>query len=282
MFAFISIGARLAPVLGLVVVITLVFAIIQAVALAAKSPLHRKLPVIWHRLICRLMRIKVIIHGEAAAGRPLLIVSNHVSWKDVSVLGTVMPLSFVAKSEMRDWPVFGSLAKLQRTVFINREIKREAGLQAREIAHRLSKDEDVIVLFAEGTTSDGTRLLPFKSALTGAAEMAMGEDGMAVIQPVAIAYTRYGGLPMGFNRRLLNAWIGDLELLPHLTQILVGQPIDAEILFGEPIVLYHSVDRRAVTEACEISISTMLREAFSNEVKSVHSTKPVRITEAAA
>ena len=213
MIKFLGTAARLGPVLVLVAIITLVMLPAQALAVAFKSPLQRQLPLIWHRIMCWIMRIRVIVHGEAETGRPLLIVANHVSWSDISVLGTVMPLSFVAKSEMKDWPVFGYLAKMQRTVFVNRNVKRETSLQAREIAQRLSKDADVIVLFAEGTTSDGTRLLPFKSALTGAAEMAMGDGGMAIIQPVAIAYTRYGGLPMGFNRRLINAWIGDLDCI---------------------------------------------------------------------
>ena len=270
MIKFLGTAARLGPVLVLVAIITLVMLPAQALAVAFKSPLQRQLPLIWHRIMCWIMRIRVIVHGEAETGRPLLIVANHVSWSDISVLGTVMPLSFVAKSEMKDWPVFGYLAKMQRTVFVNRNVKRETSLQAREIAQRLSKDADVIVLFAEGTTSDGTRLLPFKSALTGAAEMAMGDGGMAIIQPVAIAYTRYGGLPMGFNRRLINAWIGDLDLVPHLAQILTGQPIDVEIMFGKPLVLYKSVDRKAVTEACEASIGLMVREAFSGRVETVH------------
>jgi lyso-ornithine lipid O-acyltransferase len=269
-FAVIRLTARLAPILLLILIITLLMALAQALALTAKSPLHRTLPVVWHRIICRLMRIRVTTHGTPATGRPLLIVANHVSWSDISVLGTVMPVSFVAKSEMKDWPVFGWLAKLQRSVFVNRNVRHETGLQVREIADRLSKDDDVIVLFAEGTTSDGTRLLPFKSSLIGAAKLAMGEAGSAIVQPVAIAYTRYGGLPMGFSRRINNAWIGDLELLPHLKLILSGRPLDVDILFGKPIVLFNSVDRRAVTQACEASVSMMLKQALSNTVETAH------------
>jgi lyso-ornithine lipid O-acyltransferase len=196
-----------------------------------------------------------------------------VSWSDISVLSSVLPLSFVAKSEVKDWPVFGTLAKLQRTVFINREIRHQTGLQAKAIAARLGHEKDVMVLFAEGTTGDGTRLLPFKSALTGSAALAIGDDGIAHVQPVAIAYTRYGGLPVGFKRRLQAAWIGDLELLPHLKHILSGQPLDVEVSFGEPIIIAPPVNRKAVTEACQASIGVMVHEAFSGNIKTLHQSK---------
>ena len=261
---------RLAQQLFLVVLLTLAFLPVQMVALWLKLPLRSTLPVTWHQIMCRIMRIKVVVHGKAATARPLLIVSNHVSWSDISALSSIMPLSFVAKSEVKDWPVFGTLAKLQRTVFINRDIRHQTGLQAKAIAARLGHEKDVMVLFAEGTTGDGTRLLPFKSALTGAAALAIGDDGIAHVQPVAIAYTRYGGLPVGFKRRLQAAWIGDLDLLPHLKHILTGQPIDVEISFGEPIMITPPVNRKAVTEACETSIGVMVREAFSGRIETVY------------
>jgi lyso-ornithine lipid O-acyltransferase len=265
--------ARLAQKLILAVLLTLALLPVQLVALWLKLKLRVTVPVIWHRMMCRIMGIRVVLHGKASTARPLLIVANHVSWSDISVLSSVMPLSFVAKSEVKDWPVFGTLAKLQRTVFINREIRHQTGLQAKAIAARMGHEKDVMVLFAEGTTGDGTRLLPFKSALTGAAALAIGEDGIAHVQPVAIAYTRYGGLPVGFKRRLQAAWIGDLELLPHLKHILSGQPLDVEVSFGEPIMIEPPVNRKAVTVACEISIGVMVREAFSGNIKTIHQSK---------
>jgi lyso-ornithine lipid O-acyltransferase len=265
----VALGAnlRLARKLVSAVVVTIVFLPVQLVALWLKLPLRSTLPVAWHKLMCRIMGIKVVVHGQAATARPLLIVSNHISWSDISVLSSVMPLSFVAKSEVRDWPVFGTLAKLQRTIFINRDIRQQTGIQAREIAVRLGIDNDVMVLFAEGTTGDGTRLLPFKPALTGAAALSINAGGNANVQPVALAYTRYGGIPVGFKRRLQAAWVGDLDLLPHLKHILSGQPIDVEVSFGEPIIIAPPVNRKAVTEACEASIGMMVREAFSGRVE---------------
>ena len=272
MLAAFGIYSRLTKQVVLAVLLTLVMVPGQIIALRLKHPIRSTLPVRWHRMMCRIIGLKVIVHGQASTVRPLLIIANHVSWSDISALGTVMPLSFVAKSEVKDWPVFGTLAKLQRTVFIDRNDRKQTTQQAHEIASRLSSDNDVMVLFAEGTTGDGTRLLPFKSALTGAAALAVGADGSSVIQPVAIAYTRYGGLPVGFKRRLEAAWIGDLDLLPHLKHILTGQPLDVEIMFGEPIIIHPPLNRKAVTLACELSISAMVREAFSGNVQSIHST----------
>ena len=264
---------KLAQKLILAVLLTLALLPVQLIALGLQLKLRVAVPVIWHRVMCRIMGIRVVLHGEASKARPLLIVANHVSWSDISVLSAVMPLSFVAKSEVKDWPVFGTLAKLQRTVFINRDIRQQTGLQAKAIAARLGHEKDVMVLFAEGTTGDGTRLLPFKSALTGAAALAIGDDGIAHVQPVAIAYTRYGGLPVGFKRRLEAAWIGDQDLLPHLKHILTGQPIDVEISFGQPILIEPPVNRKAVTEACQQSIGVMVRAAFSGRAKTIHESK---------
>jgi lyso-ornithine lipid O-acyltransferase len=264
---------RLTRKLVLAILLTLIFLPVQLIALQFKLNLRSTLPVMWHRLMCQIMGIRVVLHGEASTARPLLIVANHVSWSDISVLSTIMPLSFVAKSEVEDWPLFGLLAKLQRTVFINREVRHQTGLQAKAIAARLGHEKDVMVLFAEGTTGDGTRLLPFKSALTGAAALSIGDDGFAHVQPVAIAYTRYGGLPVGFKRRLQAAWIGDLDLVPHLKHILGGQPLDVEVSFGEPILIEPPVNRKAVTEACQQSIGIMVREAFSGTTATIHQSK---------
>jgi lyso-ornithine lipid O-acyltransferase len=249
---------RIIAVLG----VTAALLPLHLAALGFDHGLKARIPVWWHRAICAISGIRVVTRGEASPGRPLLVVANHVSWADIPVLGAARPLSFIAKSEVRDWPVFGWLARLQRTVFIDRNRKRDSARQAALIAERLVHKRDVMVLFAEGTTGDGTRLLPFKSALTGAAELARGADGTAVIQPVALAYVRRGGLPLGISRRIEMAWIGDVGLLGHMAQVLGGPPIDVEVLFGDPISVSGPLDRRAVTDACAATIGAMLADAF--------------------
>src|SRR5690606_36985320 len=180
--------------------------------------------------------MRVRIHGTMSGARPLLLAANHVSWTDIMVLGAFNNLAFIAKSEMAGWPVLGSLARLQRTVFIERERRRKSGEQASEIAARLAAG-DAMVLFAEGTTGDGNLLLPFKSTLFGAANIAIAEGGTdkVFIQPVAIAYTRLHGLPMGRQHRVVAAWIGDMDLVPHIGRLLAEGAVDVEVHFGEPL-----------------------------------------------
>jgi 1-acyl-sn-glycerol-3-phosphate acyltransferase len=250
---------RIALVVAAVLAVTLALLPIHGAALAARHALRKRVPVWWHRAVCRLMGLKVAVAGEMAQGRPLLLVANHVSWKDITVLGSVAPLSFVAKGEVRGWPVFGWLARLQRTVFIDRDDRRKAGAQADEIARRLADDDDVIVLFAEGTTGDGTRLLPFKSSLVGAAERALAGEGESYIQPVAIFYGRSGGMPAGHVRRLAASWVGDTALLPHLASVLAAPPIDAEVMFGPAVACGPGFDRKTVTRGLEADIGRMLR-----------------------
>ena len=155
---------------------------------------------------------------------------------------------FIAKSEISGWPIFGWLARLQRTFFIERDKPGKSGEQASELARRLAAG-DVMVLFAEGSTSDGNLILPFKSTLFGAASAAIRE-GVAEkvhIQPVAITYMRVHGMPMGRQHRPLAAWIGDSDLVPHLGAILREGAMDVDIRFGEPIEFNAASDRKAVT-----------------------------------
>src|SRR5690606_28875930 len=139
----------------------------QSIALRTGWWSERILPQLWHRLSLKVMRVHVSAQGEPARGKPVLLVANHVSWTDILVLGSITGVHFVSKAEVRNWPVMGQFARLQRSVFIERERRRASPEQAREIAERLS-DGDPVVLFAEGTTGDGNSVLPFKSTLFGA------------------------------------------------------------------------------------------------------------------
>jgi 1-acyl-sn-glycerol-3-phosphate acyltransferase len=114
------------------------------------------------------------------------------------------------------------------------------------MAGRLSKG-DILVLFAEGTSSDGNKVLPFRSALVGAAQMAIGSEGGATIQPVAIAYRKMLGLPLGRQHRPLVAWYGGTDLLPHLKRVLSEGGIDVEVVFGPAQRLSARDDRKTAT-----------------------------------
>ena len=217
-------------------------------------PLQASFPVFFHRYVSRILGIRRIVRGAPATERPLMLVANHVSWLDIIVLSAVMPVSFIAKSEVASWGVFGLFAKLQRSIFVDRERRTETQAVNGSIAERLAKG-DVMVLFAEGTTGDGVRLLPFRSALIGAARdvLSAGSDASLKVwlQPVSIAYTGLAGLPAGRFDRPHTAWYGDMTLPPHLRAILTGGALDATISFGTPQPYGIGSDRKRLTRLLE-------------------------------
>jgi lyso-ornithine lipid O-acyltransferase len=226
---------------------------------------RRWLPILFHRGVARIIGLRVKVTGIPSRGRPMLILSNHVSWLDIIVLGSLMPLSFVAKSEVRDWPLFGFLAKLQRSIFVDRNRRSSTGESSAVIAARL-EEGDPIVLFAESTTSDGNRILPFRSSLVGAAQAAIHSDSATEtvhIQPVALAYCGADGLPTGRMGRARIGWYGDMDMLPHLIGILRGGALDVTVGFGISMLDDGSVNRKILTRDAETSVRRMMAEALT-------------------
>jgi 1-acyl-sn-glycerol-3-phosphate acyltransferase len=158
----------------------------QRMALALNLPVTESLPVWYHRQCCRILGIAIKRRGRLSRKRPTLFAANHVSYLDIAVLGALVRGSFVAKSEVRDWPLFGLLAKLQSTVFVERRVRR-AMRHRDEMAERLAAGRNLI-LFPEGTSSDGNRVLPFKSALLSVAE----------VRPAVLRMVRRYGLGASF------------------------------------------------------------------------------------
>lgn len=234
---------RMVAILAAAGLVTLLLAPAQMLAIRFLPSRAARLPWLWHRLATRLIGMRVQVRGEPSPARPLLLVANHVSWSDILVLGSIMPLSFVAKSEVAGWPAIGWLAKLQRTVYVERARRQESGRQARDIASRLAAGE-AIVLFAEGTTGSGHRVMPFKSALLGAVRAA--DAGAVQVQPVAIAYTRLHGLPLGRYHQARAAWPGTTGLPAHLASFLRDGAYDVEVIFGDAEPSDATADRKAV------------------------------------
>ncbi len=201
----------------------------------------KRLPWIYHRLLCKILGVTLIIEGAPPTGAALLV-ANHVSWLDIPVLSAIAPLSFIAKREVRVWPLFGAMAKLQRTVFVNRESRHSTGSKRTEIAARL-QDGDCLVLFPEGTSSDGTQVLPFKSSYFGAVE---GLD-IPVI-PVTVSYQ---------DKPKFYAWFGDMDLVPHLWTVIKSGPIKAHITIHPAVP---KADRKTMARDAETTIRHTLGE----------------------
>jgi 1-acyl-sn-glycerol-3-phosphate acyltransferase len=216
----------------------------------------RNFPHWYHRRVCRLLGVRFHIDGAVAAGRPVLLVSNHTSWLDIPVLSAVAPVSFVAKREVGTWPFVSALARLQRTVFVDRDRKQAAGHSANEIAERLGQG-DTVVLFAEGTSSDGNRVLPFLTSLFGAAKPPAGNPAPppdTAVQTLALVYTKLHGVPLGFADRPHVGWYGDMEMTSHAWHLLQAGPLDVAIRIGPPIPLADFTDRKALARHSESEV----------------------------
>jgi 1-acyl-sn-glycerol-3-phosphate acyltransferase len=189
------------------------------------------------------------------------VTPNHVSWLDILTIGSVMPLSFVAKAEVARWPLFGLFARLQRSVFVDRARRSDTGRVTGEMASRLAGGE-AIVLFPEGTSSNGTHVLPFRSSLLGAARAALADAGAPVlVQPLAISVTHIDGLPAGRAERPRVAWYGDMEMLPHLLGVIASGPIDIELRWGEPVAFEAKTDRKALARRLEGEVRRLMTAA---------------------
>jgi 1-acyl-sn-glycerol-3-phosphate acyltransferase len=141
----------------------------------------------WSARLLAILRVHLRVHGSVQTDRPLMLVSNHVSWLDIFAIDAVMPVRFVAKSEVRAWPLLGWLSARSGTLFIDRTRRRDVTRINAEVGQALESGA-VFAVFPEGTTSDGSTVLPFYGALLAPA-IAVN----AAVQPVAIRYTRYDG-----------------------------------------------------------------------------------------
>uniref|UniRef100_UPI0013DCA1B0 lysophospholipid acyltransferase family protein n=1 Tax=Sandarakinorhabdus rubra TaxID=2672568 RepID=UPI0013DCA1B0 len=218
------------------------------------------LPIWFHRGLSRAMGVSIRTHGEPLRAGPVLYVANHLSWSDIPVLGARIRASFVAKSEVAGWGPVGWLASFAHTVYVSRDRRHSTAAQKNEIARRLRAGGSII-LFPEGTNSDGTQVLPFKSALFSVVDDVPG----LVIQPVTIAYTRINGLPV--TRRELPdlAWVGDTELAPHATAFIALGRVTADILFHPPVDPAAFPDRKRLALHCHQMILSGYRRLMRGE-----------------
>lgn len=225
----------------------------QMVAIALRLQAAAKIPALYHRGVLRIFGITVVTDGDMRQVRPTLFVGNHISYLDIFVLGAVIEGCFVAKADVAGWPVAGFFAKLQRTIFVERERRSSAGAQRDLLQKRLEEGTNVI-LFPEGTSFDGARVLPFKSALFSAAERQVAGRPVTV-QPMSLAYVSMGGLPLTRAQRPAVAWYGDMGLLPHIWTFLKANRTRAVIRFHAPVDIAVYENRRRLAAACHRTVA---------------------------
>jgi 1-acyl-sn-glycerol-3-phosphate acyltransferase len=214
-----------------------------------------RLPRLFHRGLSRSLGIRIVCHGRPPRAKGVLYVVNHVSWADIPVLGARIKGAFVAKSEVGGWGMVGWLATLARTVYVERGRPLKTADQRDAIGERLARGDNII-LFPEGTNSDGARMLPFKSSLFAVT------DGLPdlVVQPVTIAYTRVNGIPVTRANLPDLAWVGDTELMPHAMTFMALGRVRAEILFHPPVRAADFDGRKALARHCEQVIADGYRK----------------------
>lgn len=233
---------------------------VQYIALVSGSSLQRSLPRWYHRQCCRILGFRVERRGRQSRVHPTLYVANHVSYLDIMVLGSLLHVSFIAKSEVASWPFFGWLAKLQRSVFVERR-RHKSGEGRDEMTARLEAGDD-LVLFPEGTSNDGNWVLPFKSALFAAANTEY--DGLPItVQPVSIAYTRLDGVPMGRYLRPFFAWYGDMTLPSHIWRAVGLGWVTVVVDFHPPVTLAEFSSRKAMSDHCHRQVAIGVAAALS-------------------
>ena len=236
---------------------------VQWVAIRLNLKFQDWMPQFFSRTMCLLLRVRVSSQGSPSSIRPRLIVANHISWADILVLGALEPVCFLAKAEVADWPGFGALAKLQRSIFVNRS--RKMGLPAvnSAMAERMVEGAPV-VLFAEATTSDGTHLMKFHAVHLAAARDLLTkytEVEHVVVQPISIIYQAQHGLPMGRKAQPNIAWYGDMDMPSHLWALIKGGPIHCRVFYGSALIFDRRSNRKESTHQARKAIRQMIDEA---------------------
>jgi len=229
---------------------TLVAMPVQAVLLVSRGRGKERFARVYWRGVSRILGLKLRVIGELAAARPVLFIANHSSWLDIVALGAVLPACFIAKGEVAGWPVLNLIAKLGRTIFVSRG-RETVAREQRDLQQRLAAGDNIL-LFPEGTTSDGNRILPFSAAFFTLAFC----PAHPAVQAVTIVYDELDGVPVQDAGRAEIAWYGDMALAPHFAKLMRRRSIRASIVLGEPVPLDAYKYRKALSAALESEISS--------------------------
>ena len=216
----------------------------------------------------RLMGLQVRVIGQRACpadGRPVIFVSNHSSWLDIPVLGGQLDGCFIAKDDVESWPVVRTIARLGRSVFVSRS-RGSTGRERDGMVGRLAAGDNLI-LFPEGTTSDGSRVLPFRSAFFAIAEA----PARPILQPISVVYDRLAGLPTGRACRPLFSWYGDMDIASHFWRLAQHKGLRGTVLLHTPLDPVHFANRKdlanAVWRACADGASTLRQNRPASPIR---------------
>ena len=214
---------------------------IQFLLILVKSNLRFFLPLIFHKFLLKILGIRLSIKGRPSERKPLILIGNHCSYLDIIILGSVLPVCFVAKSEIKGWFLFGTLASLQNSIFIDRR-NFKALDSLKKISKNLSSNF-AIIIFPEGTTNNGKRVLKFRASLFKIFE----DDPTLGLQNFSLCYTHINSMPLDNRMRPNIAWYGEMNLITHLKRLLNYSSIGAKLQF-HPSIVPHGVTRKIISE----------------------------------
>lgn len=237
-----------ATLLVLVLIATLAFvAPIQALAQRRGWSFRDRIQMAFCRIMCKIIGVDVSTTGALPKRGPLFVVSNHLSWSDIIALASFHPFVFLAKAEVANWPILGFLARLQGTIFVNRTARKALSNVNSALTDALRARRD-IVIFAEGTSTDGSAPPRFNSAHFEALR-----DVDAFIAPAAVYYTQ--------NDKIIDVgWYGEMTFLPHLWRLLKLRNLRCHISFGE-IIESAGKDRKTLASQTQGAVSALLKGA---------------------
>ena len=232
----------------------------QFIVVRLRLSISKTFPLFYWRIYLRMIGIKVVVHGQWSRAQPTLFVSNHSSYLDIMILGSLIPGSFISKN-LAHWPIISWLTKLNRTVFIDRQAHQQVQHQRDILYHRLLNRQNLI-LFPEGTTSDGNRVLPFKSSLFDCASTCI-DGSFIVVQPISITATKLDDFPIGRTFRPFYSWYGNMDLVTHMWVVFTCHRMTVEVVFHSPVTMGQFKNRKEMSKYCEHVITAEVVRALS-------------------
>lgn len=246
---------------ALITIIAVIFTPALFVSSYIFPPVFIQLRIAFYKTLLFVSGIKIEVEGKVSKKRGTMFAPNHISYLDIIALGSKVPGTFIAKSDVKGWPGLGIIAIITKTIFIARETMFPFA-ELCKVKRKLYGGENLI-LFPEGTTSNGNELLKFKSSLFRIAEEA-NEKNIFTLQPVTIAYTKLGKEKTTSDTRPILAWFGDMTLLPHLGNVLsMRDGITITLKFHNAFEYSVPTSRKLVTHDCKKTIESSFYEMIS-------------------
>jgi len=242
------------------IVMPIIHIIARCVGIANLAGLHKQ----FHKGCCWLFSLNLTVKGELSEHKPTLFLVNHISYLDIFVLGSLIPGYFIAKSEVASWPILGRLARFQNTLFFERNSKKVRGQI--DMMQQHFDNNGNLMLFPEGTSTEGEHVEPFKSSLLQAVERASVD---VMIQPVTLAYTHYKGKPMDRNIRDHYAWYASMPFASHFFNALGLAKANVSVVYHEPVKITDYESRKECAHACWEMVNNGLLAELDNDTQTI-------------